>query len=84
MYFWMPIYKYEIGKRYLQTYRELICEANSFILQELILVYRANQSFSVMIYRFIEPCTFISKMRTFQSTSGEFSSCAILIMDIFV
>lgn len=80
----MPIYKYEIGKRYLRTYRELICEANSFILQELILVYRAHQSFSVVIYRFIEPCTFISKMSTFQSASGEFSSCAILIMDIFV
>lgn len=80
----MPIYKYEVGKHYMQTHRGLIFEASAFILQELILMYRANQSFLAMIYRFIEPCTFISKMSTFQSTSGKLSTCAILIMDIFV
>lgn len=80
----MRTYQHEIGKPYMQIYRGLIFEASSFILQELMLMYGANESFLVMIYRFIEPCTFISKMNTFQSTSGKFSSCAILIMDISV
>lgn len=80
----MRIYRYKIGKHYTHTYRGLIFEASSVIPQELIWMYKANQSFSVMIYRFIEPCTFVSKMNAFQSPSGKFSSCAILIMDIFV
>lgn len=78
----MHTYQGEMGKLYMQIYRGLIFEASSFILQDLILMYRANESFLVLIYRFIEPCTFISKMNTFQSTSGKFSSCAILIMDM--
>lgn len=84
IYFGMRIYRYEIGKHYTDTYRGLIFEASSFIPQELILMCKANQSFSVMIYKCIEPCTFISKMSTFQSPSAKFSTCAILIMDIFV
>lgn len=68
----------------IHTYRGLIFEAGSFIPQELILMCKANQSFSVMIYKCIEPCTFISKMSTFQSPSAKFSTCAILIMDIFI
>lgn len=80
----MPAYKYEIGERSMQTYKGLVFEAGSFVTPELILMYRANPSFSGMIYRFIEPWAFLSKMSAFQSTSGKFSSCAVLIMGIFV
>lgn len=80
IYFWMHIYKYELGKHYVQTRRGLIFEA-PLIFQELIQSQSELRGDDLQIYWAVH---FYFWNDAFQSSSGELCTCAMLIMEPFV